>query len=75
MASWNGKERRLRAMRPDPHARMPETLPASVVFGEIDYNGEHMNLAVPVVATVTLDNGDVFIFNDEARVRGSGPTL
>lgn len=56
-------------------AKMPKTLPSSVVFNEIDYDGEHMDLAVPIVATVTMDAGDVFIFNDEAYVRGSGPTL
>ena len=55
---------------------MPYTLPASVVFNAIDYEGEYMELAVPIEATVSLDeDGDVFLVNEETCVYGIGPTL
>ena len=57
-------------------ARMPKTLPSSVVFSEIDYDGEHMDLAVPIVADFSLDEeGDVLLVNEETSVYGVGPTL
>ena len=57
-------------------ARMPKTLPSSVVFSEIDYEGVHMDLAVPIVATAILDDdGDVLVYSEEVLVHGTGPTL
>ncbi len=54
----------------------PEDLPEKVSFDRIDYDGMHMDLAVPIEADVELTElGDVFVFNDEAGVRGSGETL
>ncbi len=51
-------------------------MPSSVVFSEIDYDGEHMDLAIPIVADASLDEeGDVLLINDETCVYGIGPTL
>ncbi len=66
---------RIRRRKRRNRKEVPRDLPPTVRFDVIDYEGERLYLAVPIVATVTMDAGDVFIFNDEACVRGSGPTL
>ncbi len=54
----------------------PEDLPETVIFNEIDYEGEHIDLSVPIVADVSLDeDGDVLLLNEETCVYGIGPTL
>ncbi len=61
--------------RGEPTVR-PEDLPEKVVFEEIEYEGEHLDLTVPIVADACLDEeGDVFLLNEETCVYGIGPTL
>ena len=68
-------ERIRRKERREPTVR-PEDLPEKVVFEEIDYEGEHLDLAVPIEAKVELnESGDVVVFNDDVHIRSTCPTL
>ena len=58
-----------RKKRREPAVRTDD-LPEKVVLKEIDCEGEHMDLEIPIEATITLDENDIFIFNDEACVHG-----
>ncbi len=68
-------ERIRRKERREPTVR-PEDLPEKVVFTGIDYEGEHMDLAVQIEAKVELnESGDVVVFNDDVHIRSTCPTL